>query len=268
MFKFMLTLVTLIILVGCRGDEVMIDETLPVTTHFAIQDHLGDGEWQYFVTITVNSDDIVTDVNLNGVTRLAFTSRREVSQSSDYQELFGYDFYSQASSLERSLIGMSSDKLVDAIRDAYDNDLVHFDTTTFASLASLALASPPVERGLYQIDGFYNSIDTVEIDGFQYFINLFIINGDIVVAHFNAVNEVGSLKYDQFTATTADNEIIAWRTQASLLEQTLIQIQDPMLFTFDADGFTTDIQDVDIEIELFVSLVTQALAAGPIVIME
>jgi len=265
MFKFILIFMSLFILASCGDDAIVIDETLPVTTHFAIEDSLGDGEWQYFVTITVNSDNIVTDVNLNGVTRLANTSRREVAQLDDYEELFGYNFYQQASSLERSLIGISSDELVDAILDAYNNDIVDFDTTAFASLANLALASAPVERGLHYIDGIYHSINAINDDDFQYFVNLFIINGDIVAAHFNAINDEGLLKYDQFTDTTVDDEIIAWRYQAQLLEQALIRLQDPMEFTFDDDGLTDDIPGVDIEIESFVSLVIQALSAGPIV---
>lgn len=266
MFKFMLFFTTLFILVGCGDDEVVIDETLPVTTYFAIEDELGNNEWQYFITITINSEHVVTHVELNGITQLANRSRREVAQLDDYEDVFGYNFYEQVSSLEQSLIGTLRDDLADAIRDAYHDGIVDFDTTTFADLVHRALSTGalPLERGPY-IDGTYHGIDVVDEDGLQYFVNLFVINGDIVAVHFNALSGDG-LKYNPFTATTVDDEIIAWRTQARLLEQALIQLQDPMAFTFSEDGFTSDIPGVDIEIESFVSLVTQALAAGPVVI--
>ena len=266
MFKLMLIFTSLFILTGCENDEVVIDETLPVTTYFAIADRLDDNEWQDFITITVNSEDVITHVELNGVSQLANRSRREVAQLDDYEDVFGYNFYEQASSLEHSLIGTSRDDLADTIRDAYANERVDFDTTTFANLTLRALSSGalPLESGPY-LDGTYRGIDVVNEEGFAYFVNLFVINGDIVAAHFNAISDDG-LKYDQFADTTVDDEVVAWRHQARLLEQALIRSQDPMAFTFCEAGFTADIPGVDMEIESFVSLVTQALAAGPVVI--
>lgn len=263
MFKMMLIFMSLFLITGCRGDDVSIDETLPVMVYFATEVGLGGDEWQSFIIITVNSDNVVTDVELNGVTQLANNSRREVAQLDDYEDLFGYNFYELASSLERSLIGLFRNELADAIRDAFDHEIVDFDTTTFADLASIALASAPVERGGY-IDGFYRGIDPQDEEGFQYFVNLFVMNGKIVAVHFNALNNEGHFIYDPFVATTVDSEIIEWRHQAELLEQALIELQDPMALTFDEDGLPTDIPHVYIEIDSFVALVTQALAKGPL----
>ena len=267
MFKLMLILLSLFVFVGCDNGEVEIDETLPVAVHFAIEDGLAGNEWQNFIMITVNSDDIVTALELNGIPQLANMLRSEVAQLDDYADVFGYNFYEQADYLERHLIGTSSDELVEIIRDAYDNNLVDFDTTAFADLASRALASPPVEKGPY-IDGTYRGMDVINEDGLQYFVNLFVINGDIVAVHYNAINhnDDGFLKYAPLFALTVDHEVTNWRDQAQLLEQALIRFQDPMGFTFDDDGFSTDIPGVDFEIESFVSLVTKALAAGPIIL--
>ena len=263
MFKFILIFVCLFTVVGCGDNDVVIDETLPVTTYFAIESNLADGEWQDFISISVNSENIVTNIELNGVSQLASRSRREIAQLDDYEEVFGYNFYEQADLLERYLIGTYRDGLANGIRAAYDTGRVDFDTQTFADLAVLALASSPIEQGPY-IDGTYRSTSDIDDDGLQYFVNLFVLNGDIVAVHFNATSNNG-LKYEPFSTTT-DDETNAWRHQAALLEQSLIELQDPMAFTFCENGFTTDIPGVTIEIESFVSLTTQALAAGHVAI--
>jgi major membrane immunogen (membrane-anchored lipoprotein) len=260
MFKLMLIFMSLFALVGCRNDEVVIDETLPVVNHFAIEEGIDEDGWKNYITITVNSDDVVTDVQLNAVARLANTTRRELARLDQYEDVFGYNFYEQVSFLENSLVGISSGELADAIRDAYSDNLVDFDTTTFAELA---LRAVPVERGSY-IDGTYHSINVADEAGLQYFVNLFVIHGNIVAVHFNAMTPEGVLLYNHFMSTTVDHEIVAWRNQIQLLEEALIQLQDPFVFTFDENGFTTDIPGLDIEIESFVSLVIQALTEGPV----
>lgn len=271
---------SLALVVGCNRVSESVDEAeeytnidLPVTVHFAIEDTLGEDEWQSFITITVNSENIVTDVELNGITPLANNLRRDVAQLDGFEEAFGYNFYEQATTLERSLIGYSGNDVATALRDAYDNELVDFNTTTFANLADIALRSAPVERGSY-IDGAYHSVkiadeDEVEDENdLQYFVNLFIINGNIVAVHYNALNDEGLLKYDQLIGALHNIDVTDWRYQAELLELALIDSQDPEEFSFDEDGFTSDIPGVYIEIETFVSLVIQALADGPIVELE
>jgi len=264
MFKFMLAFLALFLFAGCANDEVevAIDETLPVTVYFAIEDQFCANEWLSFITITINSDDIVTDVTLDGVTRFANHSRREFAQLDGFENILEYNFYEQATSLEATLVGIFRSELVDTIQDAYENGIVDFDTTTFANLASRALtgSSTLLERGPY-IDGSYRSISHINEDGLQYFVNLFIINGNIVAIHFNAI--IGDeLKYNPFNDTTVSEEIIAWRSQIQLLEQALLSLQDPTAFTFCEDGFTTDIPGIEIEIESFTSLVIQALTTG------
>jgi len=258
MLKLILFFSVLPLLVGCNSEEeVIIDESLPVTVHFAIEDSIGDDEWQDFITVTINSENIVTDVVLNSVTPLANNLRRDIAQLAGFEDAFGYNFYEQATSLERSLIGISSNDLADALLDAYDDGTVDFVTKKFADLADRALNTEPVVRGSY-IDGAYHSIKTIDEDEddykLQYFVNFFVLNGNIAAVHFNAFY------------FRDDIDVNEWRQQAQILEKALISIQDPKEFTFDDDGFTTDIPGVYIEIKPFVSLVIQALADGPVVI--
>jgi len=279
MLKIIL-IMSLFLVVGCDRLRDSVDEAeeytnidLPVTIHFAIEDSLDAGEWQDFITITINSENIVTDVELNSVSPMANNLRRDIAQLEGFEEAFGYNFYDQATTLEHSLIGSSTEELITGLQNADTDELIFFDTTTFANLADIALRSAPVERGPY-IDGAYHSIKTTdenEVEGvneLQYFVNLFIINGDIVAVHFNALNHEGLLKYDQHIGAAPDFYTTEWRYQAQLLEQALIDSQDPEDFTFDEDGFTTDIPGVYIEIEPFISLVVKALTDGPVIEME
>ena len=268
MFKLLFILMSLFIFIGCGDDEIVIDETLPVTVHFAAETGVGDDGWQSFVTVTVNSDDVVTHIALGGVGTLASASRRSISQGTEYEETFGYDFYEQVTSLEYALRGVHRDALVDAILAAYEDERVNFNTLTFAYLAELALASPPVTPGPY-IDGFYGSSSEINEAGYQYFVNLFVVHGNILAVHWNAFNVLdGIFKYNP-SFTTVDTEMPEghnqeWRAQAIIIEEALAEFQDPTRFSFDVDGFTNDLPGVYIEIESVVSLFTEALAAGPI----
>jgi len=264
MFKLIVIILTLLIVVGCGNDAIVIDEDLPTTTHFAISDDVGDHNWQDFITVEVNSDQIITNVEMNSIAQTAMAARRDFAQLDEYEEAFGYDFYEQANTLERSLVGLSSHELADTIRVAYPNDLVDFDTTIFANLAEQALNADPVEIGDY-IDGWYQSLSDFNEDGFQYFVNLFVQHGTIIAVHWNAINEEGILKYDPTGATAVNDEMRQWHSQAQLVEESLIARQDPMLFAFDENGRSTDIPNVTIEVEPFISLATQALAAGPLI---
>ena len=261
MFKLILIIFSLLITVGCEGDDIIIDDSLPTTVHFAMSDRIGDDNWQNFITVEINSDDIVTSVEMNSIKQTVMATRRDLAQLDDYEGAFGYDFYEQILMLENSLIGLSRDELADAIEDFSDD--ASFNTINFAYLAALALNSDPVEIGDY-LDGWYQSISDVDDEGFQYFVNLFIKHGHIIAVHWNAISEDGTFKYDPSKATASHDEVIEWRNQAHFVEQSLLARQDPTLFPFDENGLSTDLPNVNIEVESFVSLATQALAAGPL----
>ena len=261
MFKFLLVLASLFILVGCRDDEVVTDETLPPTVYFAADASLGDDGWQHFVTVIVNADNVVTDIAFDSIGMPATPSRRLISQGTTYVETFGYSFYEQAMMLEQALRGVLRDELVEGILTAYQEGMIDFNPVAFAHLAEIALASPPVARGPY-LDGIYSSYGEVNEAGYQYFVNLFIIHGNILAAHWNAINlEDGTFKYTP-SSTAADESLLEWRNQAALIEEALIAFQDPMMFSFDVNGFTDEIPGVYIEIESVVALFTAALATG------
>jgi|GEM_PF-1895019 len=273
MFKLILIFLTGLLLTGCTNNETVqevptdeeisvIDESLPVSIYFAIREGLDDNRWQNFITISVNSDDIITDISLNSISQLANNSRRNVAQLEGFEDLFEYDFHEQADMLEEMLIGTSRHDLADALLAAYTDELVDFNAAEFADLATIALAATPIEIGSY-VDGIYMSLSTD--DGYpNYFVYLFVINGHIQAIHFNAFNSDDSLKYDIFSETTLSEEVTLWRYQAELFERSLLETQDPLVYTFCEDGFTTDIPGFYFNVMPFINLVTDALSRNPI----
>lgn len=263
MFKLLSIIFLLLSITGCENDNIVIDETLQATTHFAMSENVDDN-WQDFITVEINADDIITHVEMNSIAQTTMATRRDLAHLDDYKEAFGYDFYEQILTLEQSLIGLSRDELPDAIKNASFSDIANFNTMNYADLAAQAINSEPIVIGDY-IDGWYHSMLDVNDEGFRYFVNLFIQHGHILAVHWNALNEEGVLKYDPLNTTAVDNQAIEWRNQAHFVEQSLVARQDPTLFSLDQDGLPTDIPNVNIEVESFVFLATQALAAGPVV---
>jgi len=270
----MLCLIAIFLLVSCTNNEdvqeeatqesvTVIDEASPVSVYFAIRENFDADRWQNFITISVDADDIITAISFDSISQLANSSRRHVAQLDSFQNLFEYDFHEQAYTLESSLIGTSRNDLADALLAAYTGDSVDFNINEFADLAHIALASAPVEQGLY-VDGIYSSMLHTPDASLNYFVYLFVTNGHIQAVHFNAFNPDDSLKYDVFTASTIDEEITQWRYQAELFEKSLLTTQDPLAFTFCEDGFTADIPGFNINVTPFINLVTEALSQNPI----
>ena len=54
-----------------------------------------------------------------------------------------------------------------------------------------------------------------------------------------------------------------WKEQSTLLEQYLLEIQDPMQMTFNENNKTNDVNGVTIDVHQFIELATKALANGP-----
>ncbi|MCL2559573.1 MAG: hypothetical protein FWE07_03730 [Turicibacter sp.] len=265
MVKLTIFVLALLALAGCNNnnDVPEIDTSVPTDVYFAMSTEVSDEGWFDFISIEINAEDIVTNVELNGISQTVMATRRDLALLAFYDEDDEYPnkFYEEANDLQLVLIGLERSEIVSILRAAYADDVVSFPTANFADLAEMAINAGPIEIGDY-IDGWYQGIgDTNE--GYRHFVNLFIQHGNIISVHWNAVNDEGFLKYDP--TTIANEEITEWVTQVRFVEQALIARQDPTLFSFDEDGFSTDIPNVDIEVETFVSLATRALAAGPLV---
>jgi len=256
----LLTLITLILLLaGCNNEEntteIEISPPLLTNIYFMIEEQIGDA-WQNFVQISIDTEGIITDLTLNSITPLSSSTRREIAQLEGFDIAFGYNFFEQALGVEKNLIGIHRSQLINEMRYQLETSELDFELSPFIILAAQALNNRIVERGPF-IDGVYQFKDIPQNSEFEYFINLYIIHGYIVSAHFSI------LESDVFSPPEISQNP-NWRRQANLLEKELIATQDPTSFLFDTDGFATDFPNVFIEIEFFVNLVTQALANGPL----
>jgi len=261
MFKLITAFVALFLLVACRSEPEQVDDGSRYT-HFAIQQHEPYSDWQDFILIEVDGQGYITSIQLDGVNPIVSSTRRESSRLGLYEGVSGYDFYERIHGLEEELIGQPVAELTALLQDGSEDG---FDPASWTTLAVIALSADPIERGPY-LNGLYQSMAEEVVDGFYYFVNFIVVHGHIVSVQWNAITEDGFLKYDYvfMMGVGDDSDVRQWRDQAILLEEELIRLQDPMLFTFDGDGYATDIAGVDIPIETFVTLLVQGLAEGPI----
>jgi len=264
MFKLLTILSMSLLLVACRAEPEPIDDGIRYT-YFAMEQHDPHGDWQNFILIEVDSQENITAIQLDGVNAILSSTRRDLSHLELHEDdTEDYAFSEHIADFEESLIGQPVAELTALIQDG---DTDGFMPSAWTMLAITALSSDPVERGPY-LNGLYQSTADEPVDGFYHFVNFIVVHGHIVAVQWNAITEDGFLKYDYVTMTGvgAGSEVRAWRDQAILLEDALLDIQDPLLLTFDENGYATDLEDVEIEIETFVSLVIRGLAYGPITI--
>lgn len=260
MLKFIAIFAIVFLLSGCSSDDyVELDNEqvrdLEVSIYFAIEDYHSSDRWQNYISIYINSENEVVDIELNGISTLANSTRLNVAKLEGFADIFEYDFYQESNLLKEELIGLSKNELVEGMRNA-DDENINFDITVFINLANTALNSQPMEKGPFA-DGMYTATPQKPEVSMDYFVNLFVIHGHIKAVHFNAFLADHSLKYP-----VSENNY--WREQASLFEEALLISQDFTIYTFDEEGLTTDIPGFEIDVKPFIFLVKEALASGPI----
>ncbi len=116
-------------------------------------------------------------------------------------------------------------------------------------------------------DGVYEATgDTTESNGYTSKVSITVENGAITDVDYNGFNENGTDKkteshpegnytYDMVSAGGQSD----WYVQAELLEDALIQTQDPAKINVDSEGKTDSVAGVSIKASEFVELSTEAL---------
>ncbi len=138
---------------------------------------------------------------------------------------------------------------------------ININLSPFLKLLKTARSLGPLEIGPYQ-DGLYYAESTDSHNNSKHSINLIIENGYIIAAHWDTLVTDPS---NQTTHTLEDEDYAKrWNEQAKLLEQHLLEIQDPMQMSFNEQNKTTDVNGVTIEVHQFIELATKALASGPL----
>lgn len=124
--------------------------------------------------------------------------------------------------------------------------------------------------GKYTDGAYYaEQADYSEKSGWKEAVALKVENGNIVDVYWTALHKDGGLdkklaakkgKYGMINAG-AQSE---WDVQAEIMEQLLIEKQDPEAIVVNEDGKTDAVSGVSITVDGFVELAEAALAAGPV----
>lgn len=137
----------------------------------------------------------------------------------------------------------------------------------FFDLAQKALAAGVAQPGPYK-DGVYHAeADEFADSGWKGFVDVTVMNGNIVAAKWNAINKddpkldkmtaVAEGKYPMVAAGKAQAE---WDVQAKAVEDYLLEKQDFTSIQYsDAEGHTDAIAGVSIHVSEFFELVKKAL---------
>ncbi|TLS51951.1 FMN-binding protein [Paenibacillus antri] len=134
-----------------------------------------------------------------------------------------------------------------------------------------APAEPAVEEAKYA-DGVYyaEAAEFAEKSGWKEIVGLKVEGGKIVSVTWNGLHRDGGL--DKKTSSeeglyglvAKGGAIAEWHEQAAKAEQFLIETQDPAAIAVKDDGTTDAVSGVTVGVDEFVTLVTEALEAGPV----
>ncbi|WP_432408455.1 hypothetical protein [Wukongibacter sp. M2B1] len=229
--------------------------------------------WMEVVTIEVKDGKIVT-AQWNGAHKDGGIDKRTASKEGKYQmvEKGGAKapWYEQAEKVEAYLVDTQDPKAIE-----YKDDEGHTDAISgasikvkgFFSLAEKALSEGPVSKGPYK-DGAYHA-EASEFDaktGWKETVDLTVINGDIIVANWNAVHKDGGAdkktqsvegKYQMVEKGGAK---ASWHEQAAVAETYLLEKQDPTAIEYkDDQGHTDAISGVSVAVSSLFKLAEEAL---------
>lgn len=232
--------------------------------YFAEEDTYSTDGWKNIVSFEIVNGQIES-IAFDAVNEQATTYKRTLSINEEYTldttHSSDLKWHEQLELIESYLINYQDyDELL--IEDNIPTiEGITIDISPFVQLFNTAIASGPIEIGPYQ-DGKYFAETEDSDNGTKHTINMLIENGYIIAAHWDTTPINNPETSDQMLE---DEEYLEqWNQQANLLEQHLIEIQDPMQMTFDEQNKTTDVNGVTIEVHQFIELATKALASGPL----
>lgn len=125
-------------------------------------------------------------------------------------------------------------------------------------------------EGKYE-DGLYYAENEAYSKDWKYFVKIEVKDGKIASVDWNGVNLNGGKDKDTLSAeggypmVEKGDAQAPWHEQADLVEEYLIETQDPEKVAFtDEDGHTDDIAGVTIKVKDFFDLAKKALENGPV----
>ncbi|QOS97316.1 FMN-binding protein [Brevibacterium sp. JNUCC-42] len=228
-----------------------------------------DADWNYAVVLDVK-DGKITNVNWTGISKDAGPDKKTLSKDGKYgmkeQAKAQAEWHEQAEKVEKFLIEKQDPAAITIDNDGKTDAVsgVSIKVNDFASLVTEALAAGPQQAGPYKDGGYHAEQPEFEKD-WKYTADFTVLNGKIVAANWNAINEKGEAdkktqskegKYAMVEKAKAQAE---WHEQAAIVEQALIEKQDPAAITVNNEGKTDAVSGVSIKVNDFVKLAEEAL---------
>lgn len=226
--------------------------------------------WKAVVTLEVKDGKIVS-VDWNGAHKDAGVDKKTSSKDGLYG-LVKYsdatkEWHEQAEFAEKFLLEAGDPTAITYSDDEGHTDAisgVSIHVSEFFKLAEEALANGPVGYGKWA-DGAYSLEDEAfnEKSGWKATFNTTVISGYIMSANWNGIHkEDGD---DKKTRSVNGEYVLAndggktWHEQAALIEEKLLETQDPTAVTVTDSGNTDDVAGVSIHVSEFFTLASKAL---------
>lgn len=241
-------------------------------TYFAMEDEFADSGWKSAVILEVKEGKIA-DINWTAVSNKGGLDKKGASKAGYYPMVENggaqAPWHEQAKMVEAYLLETQDPTDINYTDDDGHTDAisgVSIHVNDFYDLAEKALLAGPTERGMYKDGAYFAEVDEFE-NGWKANVSLTVLNGDIVVANWNAISEEDA-ELDKKTASMEGNyPMVAnggasapWYEQAAKVEAHLLMTQDPTDINYtDDDGHTDAIAGATIKVKEFYHLAEEAL---------
>ncbi len=239
--------------------------------YFAQEDGFSERTGWKYISILKVEDGKIVEANWEGAHKNAGNSKKVQSKSGEYGmvEKGGAQapWFEQAEKVEARLLETQDPTAISYDDGGYPDDIsgVSIHVNEFLTLAEEALANGPVGRGMYE-DGAYHAEMPEFSHGYKYYVDLTVIGGYIVAAHWNAYPEEGELhKYEasvegEYGMVENGGATAPWFEQADKAEAYLLEIQDPTKIEYTSEeGHVDSISGVTIHVKEMFSLAEEAL---------
>ena len=287
MFLSVIVIATLIFITGCgkedtapaqadaEGEEKSGDAGMATSYedgfYFAQEDEFNARTgWKSTVSLEVKGGKIVS-AEWNAANVNSGEAKRSQSESGAYGMVENGDaqapWVEQAKAVEEALLEAQDPASLTYNEDGYTDAVsgVSIHINDFVETVEKALSRGPVGRGMYE-DGYYHAEYDEFNHGWKDYVDLTVIAGYIVTAHWNAYPEEGEMhKYEyskegNYGMVENGGAQAPWWEQVDLAEAHLLDVQDPTKIEYlDEDGHVDSISGVTIHVKELFSLAEKAL---------
>lgn len=227
--------------------------------------------WKYMATLVVKNGKIV-EAEWNGANRAGGVDKITSSESGAYGMVAKggsqSEWHEQAAKAEAFLLDKQDPAAITYTDDEGHTDAisgVSIHVVEFFDLAEKALAKGPVGYGMWKDGNYRAEADEFAGSGWKSTVDITVVSGYIVAANWDAVHKDGGDtkkvqsmdgRYGMVAKGGSQSE---WHEQAILMQELLLENQDPSKISYDADGYTDAVSGVSIHVNDFVELALKAL---------